>query len=77
MSNKNIRETITDIFNEKPILANIAPDQDFFDVGASSLTVVDLQIQIEKALGIEVDTSKLMTDPTIDGWVAAYTAKQA
>ena len=76
MSDTEIRNTITAMIKEKPILADIDTDTDFFDVGASSLTIVDLQIQIEKALGKEVDTAKLMSTPTIDGWVAAYnTAK--
>lgn len=74
MSNTEIHDSISSIFKEKPILADIESDTDFFDVGASSLTVVDLQIQIEQKLGIEVETSKLMATPTIDGWVAAYTA---
>jgi acyl carrier protein len=72
MSDTEIRITITKFFNEKPMLQGIAVDQDFFELGASSLTVVDLQIQIEEALKKEVDTSKLMANPTLDGWVSAY-----
>lgn len=74
MSNTKIRDSISSIFKEKPILEGIESDTDFFDVGASSLTVVDLQIQIEQELGIKVETSVLMANPTINGWVAAYTA---
>lgn len=72
MPDHEIRKTITSIFNEKPILKGISITQDFFDLGASSLTIVDLQIQIEKVLGLVVQTSKLMTTPTLDGWVSAY-----
>ena len=72
-----IRNTITDLFSSKPILKDIAADQDFFDVGASSLTIVDLQIQIEEALQVAVPTAQLMANPTLDAWVAAYADAQA
>jgi acyl carrier protein len=72
MFETKVRETILNLFGQKPILNNISPDQDFFDVGASSLTIVDLQIQVEEALSIAVPTSRLMTNPTINGWVEAY-----
>jgi acyl carrier protein len=72
MSNLTFVETIRTIFNGKPILKDIDNDQDFFDIGASSLTVVDMQMQIEKNLGFSVPTSTLMKNPTINGWANAY-----
>lgn len=45
---------------------------DFFELGASSLTIVDLQIQLERRLGCAVPTQLLMRAPSIDGWVSAY-----
>lgn len=72
MSDSTIRNTIIEFFRSRPLLQDIAPHQDFFDVGASSLTIVDLQIQIEEALKVSVPTSVLMGNPTLDGWVAAY-----
>ncbi|MBU1620592.1 MAG: acyl carrier protein [Gammaproteobacteria bacterium] len=72
MSSNEVRKIIIEIFNSKEILKDIESCQDFFEVGASSLTVVDLQIQIEKALNKEVETSKLMANPTIDSWVNVY-----
>ncbi|MDP5142186.1 acyl carrier protein [Rheinheimera baltica] len=74
MSEHEIKTIILNAFKSKSILGNIAPDQDFFDVGASSLTVVDLQIQIEEQLQRSVPTSKLMANPTINGWVEHYIA---
>jgi acyl carrier protein len=74
---EEIRNAITKTFNDKPILKDIEADQDFFDLGASSLTVVDLQIQIEKLLDLAVETSKLMAMPTLNGWVEAYTAQKS
>jgi acyl carrier protein len=73
MSESEIRRTILNMFNSKEILKKIDSNQDFFDVGASSLTIVDMQIQVEEALKINVPTAKLMGVPTINGWVSAYT----
>ncbi len=72
MSETEIRSVITNIFNDKPNLKGIASDQDFFDMGASSLTIVDIQINLEEKIDRKVATAKLMENPTIDGWVAAY-----
>lgn len=72
MSKESIRKLITELFNQKQMLRDIAVDQDFFEVGASSLSIVDLQIQIEQALNVSVPTAELMRDPTLGGWVAAY-----
>ncbi|MES2939506.1 MAG: acyl carrier protein [Pseudomonadota bacterium] len=53
---------------------NFGDDEDFFNRGASSLTIVDLQLKIEDALGVKVQTSDLMLDPTIAGWSRIYSA---
>ena len=73
MPDNNILEVIREKFDSKDMLKGIDADTDFFDLGVSSLTVVDLQIQVEEALGRQVDTSLLMANPTIGGWVDAYT----
>ena len=54
MSESEVREVISSAFKAKSNLKGIGDDTDFFDMGASSLTVVDLQLQIEKALGIRL-----------------------
>ncbi|QFT53929.1 acyl carrier protein [Microbulbifer sp. THAF38] len=72
MSEVKISEVIRGFFNNKPIFKNLSDEQDFFDIGASSLTVVDLQIQIEEVLNLEVATSKLMENPTLNGWISSY-----
>jgi acyl carrier protein len=74
MSKTEIANTIRALFESKPILAKAEPDQDFFDLGASSLTIVDVQLQIEEELGAEVETSSLMAKPTLNDWVDAYSA---
>jgi len=77
MSETSIRELITGLFGRKPILADITADQDFFEVGVSSLTILDLQIQIEQALSVSVPTSELMRHATLNGWIAAYVQAEA
>jgi len=72
----DIRSSVLEVFMAKPIFEGTQPDQDFFDLGVSSLTVVDLQIQLEKLLGCSVETSELMANPTINGWVELYTKSQ-
>ena len=72
MSDADVRAIVLGVIQSKPSLQNLAGDQDFFDAGVSSLTVIDMQIQIEEKLSVTVPTSHLMANPTMDGWVAAY-----
>jgi acyl carrier protein len=70
---REIRETIANIFSRAlPRLEKSATAVDIFERGATSLTVVDLQLQVEAALGWSVETHLLMAEASIDGWVAAY-----
>jgi D-alanine--poly(phosphoribitol) ligase subunit 2 len=48
-------------------------DEDFFEHGASSLAVIQMQIRIEEALQVTVPTSDLMAQPTINDWIRLYT----
>ena len=48
-------------------------DEDFFEHGASSLAVIQMQIRIEEALHVTVPTSDLMAQPTINDWISLYT----
>ncbi len=75
MSENELRKTLLEMFRAKPIMKSIDVDDDFFDLGASSLTVVDLQLDIEKKIGATVPTRVLMSQPSINGWVSAYSEK--
>lgn len=75
MNSTEISEIIISLFKQKEIMKDISVDDDFFDLGVSSLTVVELQIVIEKALGKSVSTSLLMGSPTISEWISVYTEK--
>ncbi|ACR28838.1 acyl carrier protein [Burkholderia glumae] len=68
----DITETIQATCRELLKLPDLAPGEDFFDRGVSSLTVVELQLRIEEQLSLQVATSKLMAAPSIDGWANAY-----
>ena len=75
MNSTEISEIIISLFKQKEIMKDISVDDDFFDLGVSSLTVVELQIVIEKVLGKSVSTSLLMGAPTISEWISVYTEK--
>lgn len=72
MSDADVRTIVLGVIRSKPSLQDLPGDQDFFDAGVSSLTVIDMQLQIEEKLGVTVPTSHLMANPMIDGWVLAY-----
>lgn len=70
----SISNTILSLFREKELMKEIGLDDNFFDLGVSSLTVVELQILVEKALGCSVETADLMRASTIGQWIELYTA---
>lgn len=72
MKTEEIKSILTRLFNEKDALKNVDGDADIFDLGVSSLTVVDLQIKAEEALQLETTTSALMRHPTLNGWIKLY-----
>jgi len=72
MKTEEIKNILTRLFNEKDALKNVDGDADIFDLGVSSLTVVDLQIKAEEALQLETTTSDLMRHPTLNGWIQLY-----
>jgi acyl carrier protein len=75
MSDAEIRNTILGLFRQNEILQEIGEAENFFDLGVSSLTIVQLQIAVEKALGLSVPTSDLMRATSINAWTALYEAK--
>lgn len=77
MKLQEIQNKILSLFREKELMKDLQVDEDFFDLGVSSLTVVELQITVEKALKVEVQTSVLMRSPTVAEWSAVYAEKLA
>ena len=71
----NIRETILGLFRQKNQLKHLGEDDRFFELGVSSLTIIELQIGVEEVLGVTVPTSELMRLETIRGWIETYSAK--
>lgn len=73
--NEQIAATIKEVCQRQELLAGVAEDEDFFDHGASSLAVIQMQIRIEEALHVTVPTSDLMSQPTINDWIRLYTRR--
>lgn len=72
---ENIRETINRLFRQKSQMRDIGESDKFFDLGVSSLTIIELQIGIERELRITVPTGELMRLGTIKDWIGAYSAR--
>ena len=75
MNRQFIEGKILNLFRKKDLMSDVGLEQDFFDLGVSSLTIVELQIVIEKELDVQVSTSDLMISPTIMQWVEVYAEK--
>jgi D-alanine--poly(phosphoribitol) ligase subunit 2 len=73
--NEQIAATIREVCGRQELLAGVPEDGDFFDHGASSLAVIQMQIRIEEALQVTVPTSELMGQPTINDWISLYTRR--
>lgn len=73
--NERIAATVRQICGRQELLAGVPEDGDFFDHGASSLAVIQMQIRIEEALQVTVPTSDLMGQPTINDWISLYTRR--
>jgi D-alanine--poly(phosphoribitol) ligase subunit 2 len=75
------KEDLTQLISDLAVKAlgreAVKPEEDFFDLGASSLTIVELQIQLENALGVTAPTSDLMGSPSVQGWAGIYEAAAA
>jgi acyl carrier protein len=75
MTPQEIRDVIVSLFKEKENFKSIELDDDYFDLGVSSLTIVGLQVKVEERLGVSLSTRELMGLSTINQWVESYTAK--
>lgn len=75
MTPQEIKDVIVSLFNEKENFKSIDLDDDYFDLGVSSLTIVALQVKVEERLGVSLSTRDLMGLSTINQWVESYTAK--
>ena len=71
----DVASKILALFRGKEVMKDIGEEDNFFDLGVSSLTVVELQILVEKALNVAVPTGELMGRPTIKQWIDLYASK--
>lgn len=72
---EDVASKILALFRGKEVMKDIGEEDNFFDLGVSSLTVVELQILVEKALNVAVSTGELMGKPTIKQWIDLYASK--
>ena len=73
MTEESIRNIIVDLFRKRQAMQRLGEDDDFFELGVSSLTIIDLQIAVEEALGMTLPTSELMRLSTMRQWIEIYT----
>lgn len=75
MTPQEISDIIVSLFKEKENFKDIDLDDDYFDLGVSSLTIVGLQVKVEERLGVSLSTRELMGLSTINQWINTYVAK--
>lgn len=75
MVDASIRECIIRLFRQKRQMQSVGEDDNYFELGVSSLSVIELQIGVEQALGVSVPTSDLMRLQTMRQWIEAYSAR--
>jgi acyl carrier protein len=75
MTPQDIKDVIVSLFKEKENFKDIDLDDDYFDLGVSSLTIVGLQVKVEERLGVSLSTRELMGLSTINQWVDRYVSK--
>jgi acyl carrier protein len=77
MTRREINDIIVSLFKEKDNFKNIGLDDDYFERGVSSITIVGMQIKIEEQLGVSISTRDLMALSTINQWVDTYAAAKS
>ena len=75
MTKDDTRTTILNLFRQRESMKDLGEDDDFFDMGVSSLTIIDLQIAVEDALKVVLPTSTLMRMSTMREWIEAYSTQ--
>lgn len=69
-------EIVAGIFAELLELDAVGRDDDFFDLGGDSLSAIELMTAIEQALGLAVDSSAIVEDPTVAGLAGWITQRR-
>ena len=72
MDKEEVREKIVAEFRQKQSMAKVGMDENYFEAGVSSLTIIELQMKVEETLGLSMPTSDLMRLSTMSEWVDAY-----
>ena len=62
-----VTEAVRQIWAEVLDLPDIGPDDDLFDLGGHSLTIIQISARIRQALGVELDFDLFFDTPTVAG----------
>ncbi len=62
-----VTEAVRQIWAEVLDLPGIGPDEDLFDLGGHSLTIIQISARIRQALGVELDFDLFFDTPTVAG----------
>lgn len=62
------------IVEKFPSLVGISETDDFFDRGLNSLSVLELQVELENRFGAKLNVTDLLAKPYLQGWVEILTA---
>jgi aryl carrier-like protein len=57
------------ILERFPSLVGISETDDFFDRGLNSLSVLELQVELENRFEAKVNVTELLAKPSLQGWV--------
>ncbi|MFE9402166.1 acyl carrier protein [Streptomyces sp. NPDC006530] len=66
--------TVSRIWGELLGVADIRPDEDFFDLGGHSLIAVEIISRIEHAFGVGLSMRTFYENPTVSGVVRVLTS---
>lgn len=71
-SEDNILAVVREVVRSTMSGDGLRDDDDIFDAGATSLTVVSIQLRLEERLRRQAPTHRLMASPSIHGFATIY-----
>lgn len=70
MKNSSIEiNEVRKILERFPALVGISEAEDFFDRGLNSLSVLELQVELENCFATKINVTELLAKPSLKGWV--------
>ena len=72
MASNDILVVVREVVRSTMSGDGLRDDEDLFDAGATSLTVVSIQLRLEERLQRRAPTYQLMASPSIHGFATIY-----